>query len=179
VTVMIDDFIKMFLHRVRNTRRSGQSRNYTSGSGTWVTFTPAFILAWLVRYESVLRGPRSRFFPPLRHKSLTFGETLHCKKSWQSSSTPASGDAGPIHTGIEKSFRHPWRKFYYKYRTYCLQMSTSSTEFEFFKSSTTCRLEPAIFTSTIFYCTLPLHLPYVKWAMYNVYILFIRIFYTI
>ncbi len=24
---------------------------------------------------------------------------LHCKKSWRSSSTPASGDAGPIHTG--------------------------------------------------------------------------------
>ncbi len=32
---------------------------------------------------------------------------LHCKKSWRSSSTPASGDAGPIHTGVEKSFRHP------------------------------------------------------------------------
>ncbi len=47
----------------------------------------------------------------------------HCKKSWWRSSTPASGDAGPIHTGVEKSFRHPWRKFYYKYRTYCLQMS--------------------------------------------------------
>ncbi len=31
----------------------------------------------------------------------------HCKKSCRSSSTPASGDAGPIHTGIEKSFRHP------------------------------------------------------------------------
>ena len=43
---------------------------------------------------------------------------LHCKKSWRSSSTPASGDAGPIHTGVEKSFRHPWRKFYYKYQTF-------------------------------------------------------------
>ncbi len=43
---------------------------------------------------------------------------LHCKKSWRSSSTPASGDAGPIHTGAEKSFRHPWRQFYYKYRTF-------------------------------------------------------------
>ena len=44
--------------------------------------------------------------------------TLHCKKSWRSSSTPASGDAGPKHTGVEQSFRHPWRKFYYKYRTF-------------------------------------------------------------
>ncbi len=43
---------------------------------------------------------------------------VHCKKSWRSSSTPASGDAGPIHTGVEKSFRHPWRKFYYKYLTF-------------------------------------------------------------
>ncbi len=42
----------------------------------------------------------------------------HCKKSWRSSSTPASGDAGPIHTGVEQSFRHPWIKFYYKYRTF-------------------------------------------------------------
>ena len=42
----------------------------------------------------------------------------HCKKSWRSSSTPASGDAGPKHTGVEQSFRHPWRKFYYKYRTF-------------------------------------------------------------
>ncbi len=48
---------------------------------------------------------------------------IHCKKSWRSSSTPTSGDAGPTHTGVKKSFRHPWRKFYYKYRTYCLQMS--------------------------------------------------------
>ncbi len=44
--------------------------------------------------------------------------TVHCKKSWRSSSTPASGDAGPKHTGVEQSFRHPWRKFYYKYRTF-------------------------------------------------------------
>ncbi len=42
----------------------------------------------------------------------------HCKKSWRSSSTPASGDAGPIHTGIEKSFRQPRRKFYYKYQIF-------------------------------------------------------------
>ncbi len=28
------------------------------------------------------------------------------------------GDAGPIHTGDKKSFRHPGRKFYYKYRTF-------------------------------------------------------------
>ncbi len=44
--------------------------------------------------------------------------SVHCKKSWRSSSTPASGDAGPKHTGVEQSFRHPWRKFYYKYRTF-------------------------------------------------------------
>ena len=42
---------------------------------------------------------------------------IHFKKSWGSSSTPASGDAGPKHTGVKKSFRHLWRKFYYKYRT--------------------------------------------------------------
>ncbi len=44
--------------------------------------------------------------------------TVHCKKSWRSSSTPASGDAGPKHTGVEQSFRHPCIKFYYKYRTF-------------------------------------------------------------
>jgi hypothetical protein len=43
---------------------------------------------------------------------------MHCKKSSRSSSTPASGHAGPIHTGVKKSFRHPRRKFYYKYRTF-------------------------------------------------------------
>ena len=41
---------------------------------------------------------------------------IHCKKSC--SSTPASGDAGPIHTGVEKSFRHPWRQFNEKYRNF-------------------------------------------------------------
>ncbi len=50
--------------------------------------------------------------------SATYFVILHCKKSWRSSSIPASGDAGPIHTGVEQSFRHPWRKFYYKYRTF-------------------------------------------------------------
>ncbi len=44
--------------------------------------------------------------------------TVHCKKSWRSNLTPASGDAGPKHTGVEQSFRHPWRKFYYKYWTF-------------------------------------------------------------
>jgi hypothetical protein len=39
---------------------------------------------------------------------------------------------------------------------------TSSTEFEFFKSSTTCRIKPAIFTFTIFYSTAAPYLPYVK-----------------
>ncbi len=43
---------------------------------------------------------------------------VHCKKSWRSSLTPASGDAGPKDTGIEQIFRHPCRKFYYKYRTF-------------------------------------------------------------
>jgi hypothetical protein len=43
---------------------------------------------------------------------------IHCKKICRSSSTPASGDAGPIQTGVEKSFRHPWRKIYYKYQTF-------------------------------------------------------------
>ncbi len=59
-----------------------------------------------------------------------FCYTPHCKKTWRSSSTPASGDAGPIHTGIEKSFRHPCRKFYYKYRTFSTDFykcRTSST----------------------------------------------------
>jgi hypothetical protein len=50
--------------------------------------------------------------------SLRICNSVHCKKSWRSSSTPASGDAGPKHTGIEKSFWHPYRKFYYKYRTF-------------------------------------------------------------
>jgi hypothetical protein len=36
-------------------------------------------------------------------------QRIHCKKSWRSNSTPASGDAGPKHTGVEQSFRHPWR----------------------------------------------------------------------
>ncbi len=43
---------------------------------------------------------------------------LHCKKSWRSSSTFASGDAGPIQPGVRKRFRHPWRQFYYKYRNF-------------------------------------------------------------
>ncbi len=36
---------------------------------------------------------------------------LHCKKSWRSSLAPTSGDAGPIRTGVGKSFRHPWGQF--------------------------------------------------------------------
>ena len=64
----------------------------------------------------------------------------HCKKSWRSSSTPASGDAGPIHTGVEKSFRHTWRKFYYKYRTFSTEFfkcRTSSAEMDCLKSNIT------------------------------------------
>ncbi len=30
---------------------------------------------------------------------------IHCKKSWRSSSTPASGDAGPNDTGVEQILR--------------------------------------------------------------------------
>ena len=66
--------------------------------------------------------------------------TLHCKKSWRSSSTPASGDAGPIHTGIEQIFRHPWRKFYHKYRTFSTEFfkcRTSSAEMDCLKSNIT------------------------------------------
>ncbi len=51
---------------------------------------------------------------------------LHCKKSWRSSSTPAYGDAGPKHTGVEQSFRHPWRKFYCKYRTSSVELVRQS-----------------------------------------------------
>jgi hypothetical protein len=57
--------------------------------------------------------------------------SLHCKKSWRSSSTPASGDAGPKHTGVKQSFRHPWRKFYYKYLTF----STFFTSVELVRQS--------------------------------------------
>jgi hypothetical protein len=81
-----------------------------------------------VNYVSVWGIPRSIFKIKMNLTCLASSRCrqnsgLHCKKSWRSSSTPASVDAGPIHTGVEKSFRHPWRKFYYKYRTYCLQMS--------------------------------------------------------
>ncbi len=65
---------------------------------------------------------------------------LHCKKSWRSSATPASGDAGPIHTGIEQIFRHLWRKFYYKYRIFSTEFfkcRTSSVEMDCLKSNIT------------------------------------------
>jgi hypothetical protein len=65
---------------------------------------------------------------------------LHCKKSWRSSSTPASDDTGPIHAGVEKSFRHPWRKCYYKYRTFSTEFFkcwTSSAEMDCLKSNIT------------------------------------------
>ena len=52
---------------------------------------------------------------------------LHCKKSWRSSSTPASGDAGPNDTGVEQIFRHPCRKFYYKYRTFSTFFTSDRT----------------------------------------------------
>ncbi len=44
--------------------------------------------------------------------------TLIIRVRRSSLSTLASGDAGPIHTGVEKSFRHPCRRFYYKYQTF-------------------------------------------------------------
>ncbi len=49
---------------------------------------------------------------------LSWRYKIHCKKSWRSSSTPASGDAGPNDTGVEQIFPHPCRKFYYNYRTF-------------------------------------------------------------
>ncbi len=73
-------------------------------------------------------------------KVKLFSGNIHCKKSWRSSSTPASGDAGPKHTGIEKSFRHTYRKFYYKYRTILTDFykcRTSSIELDYLKSNIT------------------------------------------
>ncbi len=73
-------------------------------------------------------------------KKGCWGVCVHCKKSWRSSSTPASGDAGPIHTGIEQIFRHPWRKFDYKYRTFSTEFfkcRTCSTEMDCLKSNIT------------------------------------------
>ncbi len=61
-------------------------------------------------------APLPSLLPPPPPSSQTKWTVMHCKKSWRSSSTPASGDAGPKHTGVEQSFRHLWRKFYYKYR---------------------------------------------------------------
>ncbi len=77
---------------------------------------------------------------PLDRDNIWIKAILHCKKSWRSSSTPASGDAGPIHTGVEKSFRHPWRKLYYKYQTFSTDFykcRTSSTELDCLKNNIT------------------------------------------
>jgi hypothetical protein len=88
----------------------------------------------------------------------------HCKKSWRNSSTPAPGDAGPIHTGIEKSFRHPWRKFYYKYRTFSTEFfkcRTSSAEMDCLKSNITSWARIYVFRFTFQYSTTAPHfLPY-------------------
>jgi hypothetical protein len=68
---------------------------------------------WIIHLHTTILCNYSTPHPP-----ASIHVYLHCKKSWRSSSTPASGDAGPIHTGVEKSFRNRWRKFYYKYRTF-------------------------------------------------------------
>ncbi len=77
---------------------------------------------------------------------------LHCKKSWRSSSTPATGDAGPIHTGVKKSFRLPCRKFYYKYRTFSTDFykcRTSSTELDCLKSNI---IDSQIYFPMLYHC---------------------------
>ncbi len=108
---------------------------------------------WLFRIDLAM----SRTF--FRRKMETV-LSLHCKKSCRRSSTPASGDAGPKHTGIEKSFRHPYRKFYYKYRTFpafftSVELVRQSLNFS--KAAYPPGLELAIFTSTIFYSTTAPH----------------------
>ncbi len=63
----------------------------------------------------------------------------HCKNSWLSGSTLASGDAGPITPGVRKSFRHHWRQFYYKHWTFSTDFNkcwTSSTELDCSKVTT-------------------------------------------
>jgi len=71
---------------------------------------------------SVTNAVHLFFFPQISYSkcvALSAGNySIHCKKSWRSSSTPASGDAGPNDTGVEQIFPHPCRKFYYKYRTF-------------------------------------------------------------
>ena len=83
--------------------------------------------------------------------------SIHCKKSWRSSSTPASGDAGPIHTGVEKSFQIsdiPEENFTINIELIVYKCRTSSTELEFFKSSTawarTCNLH--IHNPLLYHC---------------------------
>ncbi len=75
---------------------------------------------------------------------------VHCKKSWRSSLTPASGDAGPIHTGVEKSFRHPWRKFYYKYRTFpTFFTSVELVRYDYIPHAELFRWQPSNFLFTV------------------------------
>ncbi len=65
--------------------------------------------------------------------SFAGSKSLHCKKSWRSSTTPAPGEAGQIQPGVWKSFRNPWRQFYHKYRTFSTLFyicRTSSTELD-------------------------------------------------
>ncbi len=59
-----------------------------------------------------------------------FPTDIHCN----------AGDAGPIQPGVGKRFRHPWRQFYHKYRTFSTDFykcRTSSTEIEYLKTVTT------------------------------------------
>ncbi len=80
---------------------------------------------------------------------------VECKKIWRSSSTPASGDAGPIHTGVGKSFRHPWRQFYYKYQTFLQAFKNVELLRQSWKVSKAALpgCEPLSFRLTILYST--------------------------
>ncbi len=95
---------------------------------------------WRLELPRIGESWRGTAISPAAEVSHGRRSRTHCKKSWRSSSTPASGDAGPKHTGIEKSFRHPYRKFYYKYRTISTDFykcRTSSIELDYLKSNIT------------------------------------------
>ncbi len=98
--------------------------------------------SWIIKIL-VLLGPDQNS-PKNNAKSLintSLTETrIHCKKSWRSSSTPASGDAWPIRPDVGKSFQHFWRQFYYKYISFLTEFYkcwTSSTELDCLKSNIT------------------------------------------
>ncbi len=89
-------------------------------------------------------------------KTPTILDTLHCKKSWRSSSTPTSGDAGPKHTGNEQIFPHPCRKFYYKYRTFptfFTSVELVRRSWKDWKANAACGREPTTYWTTICHST--------------------------